>query len=416
MLRLAAASAALGVLLVSAMMWLVLHLDREEAERRADALARNLANKVVGPALSVDDPARVQVLDQLLGSHAQDDSIVRIKIWTPDGEILWSDDRRLIGQRYELPPEDRALLGTREASVEVAKLDEPVDELEPARAGTFIEVCAGFFDRAGRPLLFEAYQPTGSVRKYLWYHALGVAGGFLGLLLVVMLPFALSLAQRVDRAQSEQRRLLRHALTASEVERERLARDLHDGVIQDLAGLSYVLSALETQLVRVPEQRTALETARRAGSIVRRDVSALRALSTDLYPPDLAGEGLEGAVADLLDQCELQALETTLHVPEPLELPADTALLAYRIVREALRNVVKHAAASRVDVHLERSDGWLRVQVRDDGRGCPADATSPEGHLGLRLLRDGAAYAGGRVELRPAEGGGTVLAAELPLS
>lgn len=409
-----AVATVLALLLAAAMVVVVRRADQQQALTRADRIATALASDVVADNYDSADPQGGKILDQLLGSRARDGSVVRIKIWTPDGEVLWADDERLIDRRYELAPEDQALVGTENAYAVLTDLSKPENEFEKALEGTYIEVYAGFFDRGGRPLVFEAYLPAGELGgSFVRPDLLGLALGWLVALLAVMLPIAASLARRVDRAQAEQQRLLRHAVEASELERKRLAQDLHDGVIQDLAGVGYVLSALETE----PRQSaSARATAQRAAEIVRRDVLALRALSTDLYPPDLGGEGLESALEEMLGQCESEGVDTALRVPDRLDLPPTTALVAYRVVREALRNVVKHARASSVLVELQRSADELFVSVEDDGAGFDPTTGPPAGHLGLRVLRDSVMDVGGSLELSSAAGAGTQLRARLPLA
>ena len=408
-----AAATVLSLVLAAATVVGVQRADQRQALGRAEGLAGTRAHDVVGPAFVRAAPSSKAVLDQLLGSRARDGSVVRIKLWSPDGEVLWADDARLIGKRYQLAPEDQALVGTRDAYAELTDLSKPENEFETSLAGSFIEVYAGFFDRAGHPLVFEAYLPVGELGGGLLRRdLLGLALGCLALLLLVMLPLTASLAARVDRAQAQQQRLLRHAVDASQLERKRLAQDLHDGVIQDLAGVGYVFSALEAQLAEHPAARA---TAARAAGIVRRDVLALRALSTDLYPPDLGGEGLEAALVEMLGQCEQEGLGTDLAVSDRLDLPPTTALVAYRVVREALRNVVKHARASTVLVAVEQSASDLLVRVADDGVGFDATAGPPAGHLGLRILRDAATDVGGTVAMCSEPGRGSRLEVRLPL-
>lgn len=408
-----AVSALLSVVLAAALVTVVRHSDHEQALRRADRLSRALANDVVGRAFDLDDPRREQVLDQLLGSRVQDGSIVRIKVWTPDGVVVWADDHRLIGKHYGLAPVDEALAGTRDSYAETTDLLKPENEYEVELSGPFIEVYAGFFDRRGRPLVFEAYLPADHLRTgLLRLDLIGVAVLWLLLSLALMLPLAVSLAKRVDRAQAAQQRSLRHAIEASELERRRLAQDLHDGVIQDLAGVGYLFAALEGHLRHSPD---GLATARRGGCIVQRDVTALRTLSTDLWPPDLTGDGLESALESMLEDFEQAGVSTSLEVDSPADLRDTCAQLAYRVVREALRNVHKHAAASHVDVAVSQVDGVLRVRVRDDGAGFDAGASSPDGHLGLRVLRHSVTDAGGSLRVESARSCGTLLEARLPL-
>ena len=410
----AAAGTVLGLLLAIAMVLVVRDADREQALTRADELTRTLSSSVVGPAFHASDPRSRQVLDLLLGSRARDGSIVQIRVLTPEGLVLWADDPGLIGSRSEIEPHDRALLGTRDSFARLTDLRRPGDSPGSGLPGSYIEVCAGFFDNAGDPLLFEAHVSAGELGASIWRtDLLGLSVLWGVLLLVVMLPLAASLARRVDRAQAEQQRLLRHAVDASELERKRLAQDLHDGVIQDLAGVGYVFSALESQLTDRP---AALAIAQRASAIVRQDVTALRTLSTDLYPPDLGGEGLQPALEAMLEQCEQPGLRTALHVDELLDLPPDTALVAYRVVREALRNIVKHAQATKVVVEVRRSASEVLVRVEDDGRGFDVAAGPPEGHLGLRVLRDSVLDACGELDLRSSAGEGTRLQVRLPVA
>lgn len=413
LLAFTAAATVFSLVLAAAMVVVVRRADQRQALERADRLATTLANEVVGPAFVSTEPGRKEVLDRLLGTRVQDGSMVRIKIWTPDSVVIWADDARLIGRRYELAPEDQALVGTRDAYAALTDLSKPENEYEASLEGSFLEVYAGFFDDAGTPLVFEAYLPAGEFGSGLLRRDVGVlALGSLALLLLVTLPLTARLAGRVDRAQAQHELLLRHAVEASQLERKRLAQDLHDGVIQDLAGVGYVFAALDTQLA---DHAPARATAQRAADIVRRDVLALRALSTDLYPPDLGGAGLESALEEMLAHCEQGGLDTTLRVGERLDLPPTTALVAYRVVREALRNVVKHAEAAGVVVEVEQSAADLRLRVEDDGVGFAAAADPPRGHLGLRLLRDTVTDVGGTVQLSSTIGGGSRLEVTLPV-
>ena len=409
-----AAAVVLSLVLAAALVVVVRRAEQRQALDRAHRIATTLANEVVGPAFASTEPGRKTVLDQVLGTRARDGSVVRIKIWSPDGEVIWADDSRLIGKRYELEPRERALAGTRGAYAELTDLSKPENEFEQRLEGSYIEVYAGFLDSARTPLVFEAYLPaaeliSGLVRGDL----IALSLGWLVLLLLVMLPLTVSLAARVDRAQASRQKFLQHAVAASELERKRLAQDLHDGVIQDLAGVGYAFSALDAQLTGHPVARA---TAHRAADVVRRDVLALRALSTDLYPPDLGGEGLQTALQEMLLQCEQWGLDTDLRVGDHLDLPPTTALVAYRVVREALRNVVEHAQASRVVVEVVQSATDLLVRVEDDGIGFDATAAPPAGHLGLRVLRDTVTDLDGTVQLRPAVGSGSRLEARLPIA
>ena len=238
------------------------------------------------------------------------------------------------------------------------------------------------------------------------------------------MPLGLSLARRVERGQLERSKMMRHALDASELERRRIAQDLHDGVIQDLAGLGYALPTVESALADGAHP-DAQEAVSRATQLVQRDVAALRAVMTDIYPPDIEGDGLVPALEELGRRGADEAkLDVDVHVSPDLRLSPEAARLAYRIVREGLRNVVKHAEADRVDVRVQLAGDLVTVRVQDDGRG-PASGLSeelgkrpeaPDGHLGLRLLADTVRDFDGTLRVIPAPGQGTLLEACYPSS
>ncbi len=154
----------------------------------------------------------------------------------------------------------------------------------------------------------------------------------------------------------------------------------------------------------------------RAASIVQHDTVMLRSLMTDLYPPDLEGDGLRDAVEHLLRTGASEApFDFDLTVPPSLDLSPEAARLVYRITREVLRNVVKHARADRVLVEIEQQGDQVRVCVHDDGRGTgDAPAGPAEGHLGLRLLRDTLVDFGGELAVRSPASGGTLVEARFP--
>jgi signal transduction histidine kinase len=145
-------------------------------------------------------------------------------------------------------------------------------------------------------------------------------------------------------------------------------------------------------------------------------VLALRSMLTDLYPPDLQGQGLVSAVGDLVQTITSDAgLDATVRIDPGLNVPVDAGRLAYRVVREGLRNVVKHAGASSVVVEVSREDDEVLVRVADDGKGpAAAQEAVRRGHLGLRLLKDTLSDFGGQLDLEPGTRQGTSLMARFP--
>ena len=130
-------------------------------------------------------------------------------------------------------------------------------------------------------------------------------------------------------------------------------------------------------------------------------------------------EGLAAAVAALVAEEEALEGRPAIRLENRLidELPLDVRILAYRIVQEALRNVFRHAGASKVDISLEPAPGGVAIRVQDDGRGFPMNGarSSAAGHIGLATMREHAHMAGGRCVVRSAPGSGTTVDAWLPL-
>jgi len=239
--------------------------------------------------------------------------------------------------------------------------------------------------------------------------------GGLVLLQLVQVPIAVRLSRRVARQQAERAELLERALSASDRERRQLAADLHDGLIQDLAGAGYALAALARS---VPPERAA--TAERVGVVVRNAVDSLRHLMVDLYPPDLAGAGLSTALDDLVRPLQRQGVAVSVKVAELPPMEPEAATTLYRVAKEALTNIAKHAKASAVQVSLAAEPGQghddVVLRVIDDGVGVPTDALDhrAQGHLGLQLLIDRIADLGGELTVHRADSGGTIIEARVP--
>lgn len=232
-------------------------------------------------------------------------------------------------------------------------------------------------------------------------------GGVLALQ-VLNLPLAIALVGRVRRARRHEQALLQREIVASDRERRRLATDLHNGVIQDLAGMSMALTAARHHATAGGDE----DAARQLADDSRRTTRTLCQALVEIYPPNLQRAGLRSAVDDLLDGTPLQvdaALDDELDALAP-----DTAALVYRMVQEAVRNVVGHAEATRLDLRIERTpQGEVHVSVADDGRGFEPHAPR-NGHLGLTLITDMVRQAGGDLTVDSEPGRGTEIRALVP--
>lgn len=394
-----------------------------EAIREAKQVTRLVGRGTVEPrvtgAVVRGNPHAIRQLDRLIRQSVLRDPIVRIKIWTGAGRIVYSDERRLLGATYPLGSSQRAALRTNQIDADVSDLKESENRFERGY-GKLLEVYMPIHASNGQPLLFEAYQRFSSINeggRHLW---LSFTPALLGALLVLgllQLPLAWSMAKRLRAGQRERETLLRKALEASDSERRRIARVLHDGVVQELAGVSYSLSAAAARAASNGD-RSVEEALRNAATHTRESMRELRSLLVEIYPASLHQAGLEAALRDVLAPFERRGLATSLRVDGGLDLSETAEAQVFRGAQEALRNVLVHAGAHRVDVQVKRNGAAVELVVADDGRGFSPDELSErreEGHLGLQLLGDLAAEAGGRLTVDSVPGRGTRVEMEVPL-
>jgi two-component system NarL family sensor kinase len=390
-----------------------------EAKQVTRLVGRGTVEPGVTPGILTGDPRAIRRLDRLVRRRVLHDPIVRVKLWTPDGRIVYSDEPRLIGSRYELESSHREALRDATLDADVSDLDDAENRFE-RNHGKLLEVYMPIHASNGRPLLFEVYQRFSTISssgRHLWLSFLPALIGALLVLGLLQLPLAWSMARRLRAGQQERETLLRRALEASDSERRRIARVLHDGVVQELAGVSYSLSAAAERSGAAGDAELG-NALRNAAAHTRESMRELRSLLVEIYPASLHQAGLEAALRDVLAPLARQGLETNLVVDHDLGLSDSAEAQLFRAAQEALRNVLLHAAAQRVEVSVSREGGRARLTVSDDGRGCSPEALSQrrdEGHLGLRLLADLAAEAGGSLEFDSEPGRGTRLTMEVPV-
>jgi signal transduction histidine kinase len=234
---------------------------------------------------------------------------------------------------------------------------------------------------------------------------------------LIQVPLARSLTARLRDRQAERESLLKRAIEASEIERRRIAGDLHDGVVQQLAGLSYKLAAASTRAAANGngELGGALND---AAADTRQSIRQLRSLLVEIHPPNIHSVGLQAALSGLLAPLSSRGVATRLEV-EADDLPPDVEVLVFRVAQEGLHNVLQHADASSVIVSVSVSEKCVTLVVSDDGHGFSAAERArraTEGHMGLRLLSDLAAEHGGGVEVDSEPGSGTELRLQAPLA
>jgi two-component system NarL family sensor kinase len=264
---------------------------------------------------------------------------------------------------------------------------------------------------SGRPLRYEAYYRSSFISargRRIFRQFAPVMLGALILLALIQLPLAWQLAGRVGKSQDERERLLNSAIEASDVERRRIARDLHDGVVQDLAGVSYSLAAAAEGAPAPFDAEL-----REAAAETRQGIRQLRTLLVEIYPPELHRAGLAAALADLLTACEARGMETALDVDHEVELTREAEALFFRAAQEALRNVIKHADATRVGVSVGRKNGRVQLVVEDNGRGFDPKRLDGTGHFGLRMLADLVRSSDGELRIDSTPGAGSRVSVEV---
>lgn len=395
----------------------------DEAERdtreRVQAEARLVEAAGLSDGLLHGDPKAIERLDDLVLGQIVSGSIVRVKVWTKDGKILYSDEPGLIGKRFSLGEDERRLFDTGGAEAELSDLGAPENRYERPE-GKLLEAHTTIRTPNGTQVLFEIYQRFGSVsasaERQLRALAPPLLGGLL-VLLLVQLPLAWSMAKRLQRGHRERERLLASAVEASSRERGRIAADLHDGVVQDLAGVAFGLAPLAEEAERrgAPAEAKAL---RDATARLRQGVRDLRTLLVEIHPPNLDSAGLEVALSDLLSPLAGAGIATKLDVDDDAASGNPHDALVYRVAREAISNARAHGAPKSVRVEVTQpAPGTTRLVVFDDGRGFAAsdrERMAKDGHVGLTLLEGLVAQAHGKLTIVSEPGEGTTVELTVP--
>ncbi|MCU1633874.1 MAG: histidine kinase [Micrococcaceae bacterium] len=389
---------------------------RAEAEQHALANARDmtqrLADNVVGPLITSqlleEDPAALELLEQRLAPWLANDHVTRIKVWDERGRVVYSDVESLIGQDFEQEEWARLLLegGPATATLESQTAEE--NEYE-ADSGELVEVYVRSTSQTGAPMIFETYSSGAGVRREQQSVLVGMIPPTLlslaALQLAQLIP-AVRLARKIQDHQATRTALLHCAIEASDQERRQIATELHDDVIQDLSGLAY---ALESEERRGPPSLGPVFT--NARTMLQNDIRLLRAMTSELYPPDLEELGLKASLMRLEAPLVERGIAFRIDIPDKLVLDRDHTVLVYRVAREALVNATKHSSAQSVHIRIRQTNRQTLITVSDDGIGFNPIEPCPEGHFGLRILGDTIRQAGGSLEIRSAPGTGTSVTA-----
>ena len=376
-----------------------------DARNTTELLATSVAEPAIPAGLVEGRAAALDRFDAVARRHLLVGDVQRIKIWARDGTIVYSDKTQLIARRYPLGADEREILEQGGSDAEYSDLSRPENRYEKSSGG-LLEVYTRINSREGEPLLFEAYYSASEIaarRQDVFAAFRPITLGGLLVLVLVTTPLLWMLTRRLERSSHERERLLRAAVDASEAERRRIARDLHDGVVQDLAGTSFALSALARDPATPPATSARLNP---LNDSLRDGLRSLRSLLVEIYPPDLHAGGLAAALDDLVAPAAASGVTATVDVGELVTADEQAVALVWRTAQEAVRNALRHARCRQLDVQVQEVTGHLVLRVTDDGVGFVPGAFNAHG-LGLRGLRDLIREADGHLHVDSGPGRGT---------
>jgi two-component system NarL family sensor kinase len=235
-------------------------------------------------------------------------------------------------------------------------------------------------------------------------------------LIELVTAVAAQLGEIIQRRVAEEAlKRFRYELEAETRERQRVARELHDGVTQLLGTTLFRVRGLEEGIPNLDPEHL-----RRVRGLLEQAIQEVRRISTNLAPDVLSELGLCAAVRvlgrDLQEKTGAAVKVSCQNIPA--DLPGEIAWTIYRIFQEGLQNIEKHAAAREARLTIQRRDGWVRATLSDDGRGFKS-VMPPKGHVweptrGLRNMKHRAEQVGGSLTIRTAPGKGTQISVRIP--
>ena len=207
----------------------------------------------------------------------------------------------------------------------------------------------------------------------------------------------------------------RAVLEAEEKERERIAKDLHDGVGQIMSAAKMNLSSFENEIKFLePHQKEKFE---KIISLVDESCKEVRTVSHNMMPNALLKAGLSAAIREFIDKIDTKVLKIDLYsegLNERLESNLETVL--YRVIQECVNNVIKHSGANHLDISLIKDKDGISATIEDNGKGFDARESKAFEGLGLKNIRTRIEYLKGTVDFDSTPGKGTLVAIHVPAS
>ena len=388
-------------------------------------------------------------LDRLLSATPLGQQIVLIKIWAPGGGVLYSNDRTLIGRRFPDKPMLAAAFAG-QAHSHITGLDDPEHEAERRRWPRLIETYVPVRRTGGGAVIAvaEFYQQSddlvrqvGAARLRSWL-MVGAATLAMSLLLGGLVRRASNTIVAQQRELREKVAQLTAALAQNESLRERVVRaggrttalneqflhrvaaDIHDGPGQGVAlalmRLGPMMEVCGSSEAATCGERRLDDEFRTVQSALQSALDDLRAISKGLQLPEIGplslAETVQRAVRDYERRVGTGHAVTVVVGDVPGQVPLAVKITLFRLLQESLANGFRHGGAVDQRVTLGMSDGELRVEVADAGRGFDSSATGAEGHLGIAGMRERVEILGGTFSVQGSPDHGTVVRACLPLA
>lgn len=336
--------------------------------------------------------------------------VLVVHIWrridASTGEILWSTDP---GRRGAVVPLGGAATALDSWTPAIDKLDDGTQSEGPPLPNLY-EIYLPFRDGAGTPYVLEVYKPVrefDAIYRGLLADWLPIPIAGILLLSLVTFPLSLRLARTAAGAERDRALFANRALQARAEEHRRISEVLHERTVQDLSAARLILDSAR-QSSDPAVVGTALD---QASELLATDVAELRGLLSSGEASEWQADDLRDALAAWIATLpERQRLAVTLP-GHPLPLARTETAVAFRVIKEGLRNAVKHAGDAPIELRVELVGDELQIEVADGGIGFAEPA---EPGLGLRIIRYAAASVGGRVSLDSRPGVGTMLRVQLP--
>ena len=421
-----AETALIGVLAVTVVIFLAsadlrrrsTHEAIRDAANKADLIAKDIIQPLLTDQLIDGDPVAIAKIDARTKDLVARGTVKRVKIWSPDGVVLYSDETRLLGQKFAFDAGAQSAINENRTVSSISDLKDAENQFEVSE-GSLLEVYLPVHTPNGKVLLYEDYErfsfvTRGAQRVWSVFAPLLLAA-LLGLELL-NIPLVWFLVRRVRVADRYRRELVDQAMNAADNERRRLTRDLHDGIVQELIGSSYTVAGILSKHDPAIDAGTATALGAVAAA-TQRSIRGLRTLLVEVYPPNLETEPLVSLLGDLLLPLSARGVVTNLRVDPDLITTSSSKALVWRTAREAVQNTIAHASPTEVSVTVTAHGDQVRLEITDNGRGFdPATlpATPEKGHFGLRLLVDFAREYGGVLNIASVPGSGTTITLVCP--